>query len=40
MHDWFNFYTFVAFVLGVLLSVTVKGLVASLTSKARGAAAG
>jgi len=37
MDHWINFYTFVAFVLGVLLSVTVKGLLASVTSKAKGA---
>jgi hypothetical protein len=37
MENWFNFYTLVAFVLGVLLSVTVKGLLASVSGKVKGA---
>lgn len=38
MENWVNFYTFVAFVLGVLLSVTVKGLLSGVTGKVKGAA--
>ena len=37
MGDWFNFYTLVAFVLGVLLSAMVKGLVSQAKSKASAA---
>lgn len=32
MSNWFNFHTFVAFVLGVLLSAMVKGWVSSARS--------
>jgi hypothetical protein len=38
MENWLNFYTLAAFVLGVLLSVTVKGLLAGVTGKVKGAA--
>lgn len=40
MGDWLTFYTFVAFIAGVFLSAMVKGLVATVTSKAKGATAG
>lgn len=33
MSDWFTLQTFVAFVLGVLLSAMVKGLVSSAKAK-------
>ena len=33
MENWLNFYTFVAFVIGVLLSAMVKGWVSSARSK-------
>ncbi len=33
MGNWINWYTFIAFVLGVLLSAMVKGLVGNLKSK-------
>jgi hypothetical protein len=37
MSDWFTLQTFVAFVLGVLLSAMVKGVVSSAKSKVGGA---
>jgi hypothetical protein len=36
MTDWFTLQTFVAFVLGVLLAASVKGLVSSAKSKVSG----
>jgi hypothetical protein len=33
MNDWFTLHTLIAFVLGVLLSAMVKGLVANVKSK-------
>jgi hypothetical protein len=33
MSDWFTLQTFIAFVLGVFLAATVKGLVGSVRSK-------
>ena len=33
MSEWFNFHTLVAFVLGVMLSAMVKGLVSQARSK-------
>lgn len=37
MSDWFTLQTFVAFVLGVLLSSMAKGVVSSAKSKVSGA---
>lgn len=37
MSDWFTLQTFVAFVLGVLLSAMVKGVVSSAKSRVSGA---
>lgn len=36
MHEWLNFYTLVAFILGVFLSTMVKGLVSSVKSRTVG----
>ena len=33
MSDWFSWYTLIAFVLGVMLSAMVKGLVNNVKSK-------
>jgi hypothetical protein len=33
MSEWFNFYTLIAFVLGVLLSAMVKGVVSQAKAK-------
>lgn len=33
MSQWFNFHTLVAFILGVMLSAMVKGVVSSARSK-------
>lgn len=40
MESFVNWYTFLAFLLGVLLSATVKGLVSSFRSKASGSLGG
>lgn len=37
MNDWFTIHTLIAFVLGVLLSASAKGLVSTVRSKATGA---
>lgn len=36
MSEWFTLYTLVAFVLGVLLSAMVRGLVGSVRAKVGG----
>jgi len=33
MSDWFSWYTLIAFVLGVMLSAMIKGLVNNVKSK-------
>lgn len=40
MSDWISWYTFFAFILGVIFSATVKALFSQLRGKVTGAASG